>query len=263
MGRNVSMAAAQLDLVLRHIRSLAVEGRTKEQTDGALLRSFLNDCDHAAFGELVRRHGPMVLRFCLRTLGNVHDAEDALQATFLVLAQQASSIRKKESLASWLHGVAYRMAIHAKRAAARRRGHESRASQSQPRDPALCAALQEIQLLLDEEIEGLSETLREPFVYCCLENKSCADAARRLGIQEAAVWKRLSRARKLLQERLSRRGVSLATVLAAAAVAANSASAALPRSLVGATVHAAAPTAAGSTLARRPAPAKVINPTKP
>jgi RNA polymerase sigma factor (sigma-70 family) len=252
------MATAQLGTVVRHIRNLAADPKMSEQTDGALLRAFLSGNDPAAFEALLRRHGPMVLRVCRRTLGHVHDAEDALQATFLVLAQQATSIRKKESLASWLHGVAYRMATHAKRAAARRRGHESRVSPTPPRDPALSAAWQEIQVLLDDEIGSLPETLRAPFVYCCLENKSCAEVAQQLGLEEGTVWKRLSRARKLLQQRLTRRGVAIAAVLAAAAVGGNDTLAAVPRALVGPTVKAAAQVTAGQPLAGAPVSAKVL-----
>lgn len=252
------MATAQLGAVLRHIRSLAADHKASEQTDGALLRAFLGDNDQRAFEAIMRRHGPMVLRVCRRTLGNAHDAEDSFQATFLLLARRAASIRNRESLASWLHGVAYRMATHAKRAAGRRHKHESQANPTPPQDPALCAAWQEIQVLLDEEIQGLPEILREPFVSCCLENKSCAEAARRLGLKEGTVWNRLGRARKVLQDRLTRRGVSLTAVLAAAALGANGASAAVSRSLVGSTVKAAVQVAGGQTLAHGLVPAKVI-----
>jgi RNA polymerase sigma factor (sigma-70 family) len=253
------MATAQLGAVLRHIRGLAADPKVGEPSDGALLRAFLGRNDQSAFEALLRRHGPMVLRVCRRTLGHVHDADDAFQATFLVLARQASSIRKRASLASWLYGVAYRMATHAKRAAARRRGHESRAKPPQPRDPALSAAWQELQALLDEEIAGLPEALRAPFVCCCLEDQSCAAAAQRLGLKEATVWKRLSRARKLLRERLTRRGLALTAVLAAAAVGAGGARAAVPRGLVGPTVQAAAQTIAGRALAGCPVSARVLS----
>jgi RNA polymerase sigma factor (sigma-70 family) len=239
------MAMVQLGAVVRHIHSLVADQKITEQTDGALLRAFLSDHQQAAFEMLVRRHGPMVLQVCLRTLGNAHDAEDAFQATFLVLARRATSIRKKESLASWLHGVAYRMATHAKRAAARRHKYESQANSTPPRDPALCAAWQEIQVLLDDEIERLPELLREPFIFCCLQHKSCAEAARQFGLQESTVAMRLSRARRLLQKRLARHGVSLTTVLAAVTVGASDAFAVAPRSLVACTAKAATLIASG------------------
>jgi RNA polymerase sigma factor (sigma-70 family) len=252
------MATAQLGAVLRHIRAQAATQAEGEPSDGALLRAFLSSNDQAAFEALLRRHGPMVLRVCRRTLGHAHDADDAFQATFLVLARQAGSIRKLESLASWLHGVAHRMATHAKRAAARRRGHESCASPIPPPDPALNAAWQEIQALLDEEIDGLPEALRAPFVSCYLENTSCARTAELLGLKESTIHMRLSRARKLLQERLRRRGVSLTAVLAAVAVGANGAGASLPRGLVGPTVKAAAQVASGQALSAACPSAQVL-----
>jgi RNA polymerase sigma factor (sigma-70 family) len=242
------MAAARLGAVLRHIRHLTADPNSGEPNDGALLRAFLSRNDQGAFEALVRRHGPMVLRVCRRALNNAHDAEDALQATFLLLARRAASIRKRESLASWLHGVASRMAADARKAAARRHRHESRAHPAPPPDPALSAAWKELQALLDEEIARLPETLRGPFVLCCLENQSCAEAARRLGLEEGAVAMRLSRARKRLQGRLARRGVALTAVLAAVALGANGASAAVPRSVVGAIVKAAARVGAGHAL---------------
>src|SRR5260370_451492 len=104
MRSDVSMATAQLAGVGRHIRNLIADQKMIGQTDGSLLRAFLECNDQLAFEALLRRHGAMVLRVCHRALGNVHDAEDALQATFLLLARQAASIRKRESLASWLHG---------------------------------------------------------------------------------------------------------------------------------------------------------------
>jgi RNA polymerase sigma factor (sigma-70 family) len=243
------MATAQLAAVVRRIRGRVADSKVGEQSDGALLRAYLGHGDQAAFEALLLRHGPMVLRVCRRALGNTHDAEDALQATFLVLAQKAASIRKRESLVSWLHGVAYRMATNAKRAAARRHKHESRANPPQPPDPALCASWQELQALLDEEVAGLPETLRAPFILCCLEGKSYAEAAGELGLQEGTIRNRLGRARKRLRERLARRGLALTTVLAAVAVGASRASAAVPLSLVGSIVRAAAQLSAGQGLA--------------
>jgi RNA polymerase sigma factor (sigma-70 family) len=253
------MATAQLGLCIRHIRDLAADSKKSEQTDGDLLRAFLRANDQAAFETLLVRHGPMVLRVCRRTLANAHDAEDVLQATFLVLARQAASIRKRESLASWLHGVAYRMARNAQRAAARRRGHEAHAKATLPADPALSTALQELQMLLDEEIAALPEVLRAPFILCCLEHKSNAEAARQLGLKEATVGMRLTRARRLLQQRLTRRGVSLTAVLAAVTVGARDAGAAISGSLVGSTARAAVRLVAGGTLTAGLVPAGVAN----
>jgi RNA polymerase sigma factor (sigma-70 family) len=251
------MASARFTAAVRHIRTVAAGQTGGPPSDGALLRAFISDNDQQAFEALLLRHGPMVLRVCQRTLRNRHDAEDALQAAFLVLAKRAGSIRKRESLASWLHGVAYRMATHAKRAEDRRHKHESRVSPTLPPDPALSAALQEVQVLLDEEIQGLPEMLRAPFILCCLENKSCLEAACQLGINKAAVDMRLSRARKLLQNRLARRGVSLTAALAAVALGADGACAAISLSLVGATAQAATLMAAGPTAAAGLVSAKV------
>jgi RNA polymerase sigma factor (sigma-70 family) len=241
------MATPQHAAVVRHIRSLAADLHTREQTDGALLQAFLTRNDQAAFEALVRRHGPMVLRVCQGSLTNLHDAEDALQATFFVLAQRAKSIRKKESLASWLHGVAHRVAENAKRAAARRRGHERQASPQQPRDPALCAAWQELQAILAEEIEGLPETVREPFVLCCVENQTCAEAARHLDLEEGTVWNRLGRARKLLQERLTRRAITLPAGVLPSLFGQKAVSALVPAALVVSTAVAATRITAGQT----------------
>jgi Sigma-70 region 2 len=169
-------------------RSAAGTWADAKPSDSALLRAFLTYQDQAAFEALVLRHGPMVQRICRRTLGHVHDAEDAFQATFLAPAQQAASIRKRESLASWLHGVAYRMATHAKRAAARRHKHESRANPGRPQDPGLTASWQEIQALIDEEIVRPPETLRAP--------SPCRGHGRRRPMPGrpkcAAVWKNSS-----------------------------------------------------------------------
>jgi RNA polymerase sigma factor (sigma-70 family) len=252
------MATAQLGAVLRHIRHLADDPTMGEPSDGALLRAFLGGNDPSAFAALVRRHGPMVLQVCRRTLGNAHDAEDALQATFLTLARQAASIRKRESLASWLHGVAYRMATDARKAAARRQRHESRASPPPPRDPALSAAWRELQGLLDEEVARLPEALRGPFVLCCVQDQTCAEAARQLGLQEGTVWNRLGRARKRLKERLTRRGVALTTALAAVVVGVDGAAAGVPRPLVAIVVKAAAQLMAGQALAGGPVSGHVL-----
>src|SRR6516165_9196375 len=118
------MTHTQLGTVLRYVRGIAAEGSTACQSDGALLRAFATTNDQAAFTQLVKRHGPLVMSVCRRLLHNLPDAEDAFQATFLLLARKADSLRQVQSVAGWLHGVAYRTAGHARRAAQRRRRHE-------------------------------------------------------------------------------------------------------------------------------------------
>jgi RNA polymerase sigma factor (sigma-70 family) len=233
------MANAQLATVLRHIRGLATPTPNGHQSDGVLLRAFLARDDQSAFAAIVKRHGPLVLAVCRRVLHNLHDAEDAFQATFILLARNAQAIRKQESLAGWLHGVAYRTARNAKRAAARRRRHEGEAKPMREKSPVWSAAWQEVQTVLDEEIQRLPEIYRTAFVLCCLENRGRAEAAQSAGVKEATLRSRLAKARELLQQALASRGVALSTVLAAAALSPGTISAALPGTFVAATVEAA------------------------
>jgi RNA polymerase sigma factor (sigma-70 family) len=251
------MATTKLGAVLQHIRTAAT-GASPEHTDGELLRAFLDSNDPVAFAAIVRRHGPLVLRVCRHALRHEQDAEDVCQATFLILAQRAASIRKTESLASWLHGVALRMATNARRTAARRRKHEQQAGASGPADPAWKAAWHEVQAILDEEAQALPETYLVPFVLCCLEQRSCAEVAFHLGLREATVRNRLTRARRMLARRLDERGVTLTGVLAALAVSPDSAPAPLSGALVSSIAQAAADLAAGHGLTAGQVPAKVL-----
>jgi RNA polymerase sigma factor (sigma-70 family) len=213
------MSSAPLDMILRQVQSFAASPEPARRSDGELLRAFVDTGHEQAFEEIVRRHGPMVRGVCQRLLGSLPDAEDAFQATFLLLLRRASSIRKTESLAGWLHGVARRMAADARRSAARRHDHERKAPAESSPGPPDRAALCEVCLILEEEIERLPATYREPFVLCCLEQLGCSDVAARLHLNEPTVRNRLSRARKMLRQRLTRRGVSLNAALAAVALA--------------------------------------------
>jgi RNA polymerase sigma factor (sigma-70 family) len=203
---------------VRRLRGLLAAQCRQEESDERLLQAFLASRDESAFAVLVRRHGPMVLHVCRRVLGHQQDAEDAFQATFLVLARNAVALRKKTALASWLHGTAYRTALKAKQSAARRRKHEGRAPGRSAVDPSGELLWREVRTLLDEEIARLPDAYRSVFVLCCLESMSQAEAAQRLGLKEGTVSSRLAEARKRLQLRLSRRGVELTALLAATAL---------------------------------------------
>ncbi len=243
------MASASLRTVLHHIQTLAAARAGEGQTDGDLLRAFAVRNDQAAFAALVKRHGPLVLAVCRRVLHHLQDAEDACQATFLILARKATTIRQTESLAGWLHGVAYRMASNARKAAVRRRRHEERVQTKQPEMPAWEAAWREVQLVLDQEIQHLPAKYREPFVLCCLENRNGTEVARRLGLKEGTVWSRLAQARTRLRERLARRGITLSAVLGAAALTHEASRAAVPAPLEQAILGTALEFAAGKAAA--------------
>jgi RNA polymerase sigma factor (sigma-70 family) len=231
------MGETELSTVVRHIRKLAAFRSTKEMTDRQLLEAFLANRDDTAFAALVKRHGPLVLAISRRVLHQQQDAEDAFQATFLVLAQSAASIRKTEALGSWLHGVAYRIALRARRDITRRRVHEREVKVVPHPSPASDLAWPEVQVILDEEIQGLPEKYRAVFVLCCLEGKNGVEVAKELGLKEGTVRSRLSQARRKLQHRLARRGITLSAVLGAAAIAVEKV--AVPAALADTTVRAA------------------------
>jgi RNA polymerase sigma factor (sigma-70 family) len=219
-------------------------------SDGELLERFLGRCDAAAFAALVRRHGPTVLGVCRRVLGNLHDAEDAFQATFLVLAQKARSITRREALGSWLYGVAYRVSLKARADAARRRRHERAAARQAADAPSGEGAWEAVRPVLDEEVGRLPEKYRRPVVLCYFEGKTYEEAARLLGWPAGTTSVRLTRARELLRSRLALRGVALSGAALAGCLAEGTAPAAEVGLLADATAKAAArwladPAAAG------------------
>ncbi|OAI46320.1 hypothetical protein AYO44_11505 [Planctomycetaceae bacterium SCGC AG-212-F19] len=188
------------------------ESRDRCLVDQQLLQAFTANRDQEAFAALVRRHGPLVLGVCRRVLQAQHDAEDAFQATFLVLARKASSIRKQQAVASWLYGVAYRLASKAKLQAARRRSHEREAT---PPSPSLASdpTWSELRTVLDEELMRLPEKFRAPLLLCYLDGKTQDEAARQLDWSLGTFRRRLDQGRELLRQRLTRRGVALSAAL--------------------------------------------------
>src|SRR5262249_17436258 len=242
------MAKATLTRVMQHVRMLATAQSDANASDAELLHAFITDRDQDGFTALVHRHGPMVWHVCRRALGQQQDAEDAFQATFLILARKAAAVRKRAALASWLYGTARRIALSIKRAAARRRSREGQVKAMRPSDPCAELAWREGQALLEEEIGGLPAEDQAGFVLRCLESRSQTEVAALLGLKEGTVSSRLNWARKRLQSRLARRGVTLSVVMAAVALM-PAAGQAVPAGLARATVCAAGALASGEKTA--------------
>jgi RNA polymerase sigma factor (sigma-70 family) len=227
-------------------------GTLASRSDGELVERFLANHDEASFQALLQRHGPMVFRVCRRVLKVEQDVEDAFQATFLVLARQAGSIRKHQSLASWLHGVAYRVALDAQKANARRRKHEGQAATGSRQPLTEEVGWKELRSIFDEELVKLPGRLRAPLVLCYLEGLTQDEAAGRLGQSKSTLRRTLERGRELLCARLTRRGLTLSAALFAPLLSEGVASAAVPAALTASTTEAAAALAAGKAV---PAPA--------
>src|SRR5690348_1039540 len=160
------MATAQMNLFLRRLTRGMVAETLGELTDRQLLERLLAARDQAVFEALVRRHGAMVYRVCWRVLQQAEDTEDAFQATFLLLARKLETVKKRDSLASWLHGVAHRVALDAKAQAARRRQHEARAAVNSHPGPPEEITWRELRTVLDAELARLPEKWRLPLILC-------------------------------------------------------------------------------------------------
>jgi RNA polymerase sigma factor (sigma-70 family) len=181
----------------------------------------------------------MVLAVCRRVLRDSHDADDAFQATFLVLVRKAGSIAQPELLGNWLYGVAYRVAVKARANAARRSTYERRAPAMSLVDPMMEVTGRELRSVLDAELSHLPEKYRAPLVLCYLEGKTNEEAARKLGWPTGSISGRLARARELLRKRLLRRGLALSAGIFAMHLSKNTAAAAVPNSLLDCTVRGA------------------------
>ncbi len=258
------MASGRDGAVLGSIRTLFGAGTSVGLDDTQLLDRFLAGRDEvagAAFEALVSRHGPMVLGVCRETLRDAHDAQDAFQATFLVLARKAGSIRRRDSLASWLFGVARKVATRSKSDAARRRARERQAAVSEVVEPDPGREPEDLSALY-EEIDRLPGTYRDPVILCYLDGMTYEAAARQLRCPLGTLSVRLKRARERLQSRLTRRGVAPSTlpiwglipgaITASVPIAlAESAACAASRTTMGkATVAGAVPTSVASLAGR-------------
>jgi len=240
------MARVRSSPILQLIGRIALDQRVRQLSDHDLLQKFYGhgDGDEAAFHALLLRHGPMVLEVCRGVLGSEADAEDAFQATFLILARKASSIRKTASVGSWLHGVAYRTALKARARSAARRKFESRAPVrpvSEPDD----LTWREVRQVLHEELAGLAERYRAPLVACYLEGKTQDEAAAQLGFAKTTLKERLEHGRSLLRARLVRRGLGPAAVLLATTWPSAGTSVGMPTAVLSSTIRAARLVAAG------------------
>ncbi|TMQ33500.1 MAG: sigma-70 family RNA polymerase sigma factor [Planctomycetota bacterium] len=205
LRRSTIVTRVQLAPLVSHLRRLASAPWVQERTDAELLAQFVTQRDETAFTALVARHGQVVQGVCRNILRNEQEVEDAVQATFLILARKAGTIQKAGSIASWLHGVAYRTAMNARKIDARRRRREKQSPARSPEQPVSEAAFREIQAILHEEVQRLPARCRAPFILCCLEGKSRTEAARQLGWKDRSVTARLTEAKGILRTRLTRR----------------------------------------------------------
>jgi RNA polymerase sigma factor (sigma-70 family) len=238
------MDGSQLGGFIRYLRRITDAG-AEGTSDGQLLERFVRQRDEAAFTALLERHGPMVLGVCRRVLGDPHDAEDAFQATFLVLAHKARSIGRPQALGSWLYCIAQRTALRAKFARSRRHARESVLDDLPAPETTEGLAWHELRPALDEEVNRLPRKYRDAVVHCYLQEKTYTEAAKTLGLAAGTVSSRLARARDLLRKRLLRRGLTLSSSLLVGMLSQQALSAAVPSALRDATTRAVLKLVAG------------------
>lgn len=266
------MAHRQFALALGYIRKLAGIPAGESAADGQLLERFALQNDEAAFEALMEQHGPMVWGLCQRILRDRQHAEDAFQATFLILSRKAGSIRRSDSVAGWLYRVAYRVALELKSKVSRRQTHERGIEDMPPHadgekrdredslqqwaaanhadaEPAADMARRELQAVLDDELNWLPEKYRTPLVLCYWEGKTNEEAARQLGCPVGTISARLTRGRERLRTRLTHRGIALSVTALTALLQQNALSAAVPAAVVDSTIKAALLFAAGKAAA--------------
>ena len=238
------MSQPRLQTVVQQLRKLV--HAEERSSDAELLSRFAGRRDEAAFTMLVQRHGPMVLGVCRRMLRRPADAEDAWQATFLVLARRSAAIRKQASVAAWLHGVALRICQRSREKDLRHKHSQLPADLLQIENDDL--SWREVQRILDEELQRLPERLRQPIVLCYLEGKTRDEAAEELGWSLTTFRGRLDTARERLRKRLTRRGLTLPAALLATLLTQAGETAAIPQVLLEAVLPAALSGSASNTL---------------
>jgi RNA polymerase sigma factor (sigma-70 family) len=241
--------ADPINEAVQHFRRAMLRQDSAGLSDGQLLERFIERRDEAAAAALVRRHGPMVWGVCRRVLRNAHDAEDAFQATFLVLVRRAASILPREMVGNWLYGVAHQTALKARAMTAKRRTREREVTampepKVQPQDP-----WDDLQALLDQELSRLPDKYRAAIVLCDLEGKTRKEAAQQLGVPEGTLAARLVRARTMLRGRLARHGLAVSGGALATMLLRNEATAGVPAAVVSSTIQAMSLSAAGSAAA--------------
>jgi RNA polymerase sigma factor (sigma-70 family) len=242
-----------LDQMVHRVRQ-AVCHHGGGMSDGELLDCFIAERDEVAFAALVHRHGAMVFGVCRRVVGHVQDAEDAFQATFLVLARKATTVVPREAVGNWLYGVAYRTALEARTRNAKRRAREMQVHPMPQPTSEPQQLWHDLQPVLDRELSRLPDKYRLPVVLCDLEGRARHDVSQQLDLAEGTLSSRLARGRKLLAGRLARHGFALSAGTLALALAPAAASATAPPALVGSTIEAATLIAAGPAAAGAIAP---------
>ena len=226
-------------------------------TDGELLTLFLEGRDEAPLAALVRRHASMVWGVCRRLLRSHQDAEDAFQATFLVLVRKAASVKPREAVGNWLYGVAYQTAVRV-RAMAAKRGSREKQMSDLPEPAVAEAGSDDLLALLDQELSRLPDKHRLVIVLGDLEGKTRTELARQLGVSEGTVAGRLARAREMLARRLTRRGLAIASGALGAVLSQKAAAATAPAPLVASTIQAASLLATGQAVSAGLISAKVV-----
>jgi RNA polymerase sigma factor (sigma-70 family) len=251
------MPNRQMSKALQHLCSTILLAEGAERTDGQLLECFIARREPAALEALVRRHGVMVWGVCQRILRSHHDAEDAFQATFLVLLRKATTIVPREMVGNWLYGVAHQTALKARATRAKRRTREKQVTQMP--EPAVTdqQLWNDLQPVLDEELSRLPDKYRAVLVLCELEGKTGREVAAQLGLPPGTVASRLARARSMLAKRLARRGLAVSGGTLAVVLAEKAASACVSVSVVSSTIQTVTLVAAGNAGTAGVIPARV------